>query len=157
MRQTVRIFLFWSFLFAVFWLLLAGPGGWLAGLAVAAMTAAIALWVNLPLPQLHWRRLPGFLGFFAVQLLRGGWDVARRALHPRLPLAPAWVSYRFNSRNPRVHLMLSAIVGLLPGTLASHWDNEQMAVHALDQRTDWRSTIARLESLLDRMIKAPAP
>lgn len=157
MHQSWRVCLLWITLFFTLWLLLAGSTGWLAGLLAATVAAGMAMWVRLPRPQLHWRRLPGFATFFITQLVLGGWDVARRALHPRLPLAPAWVSYRFTSPNPRVHLMLSATVGLLPGTLASHYDDRHMAVHALDQHSDWRSTIAQLESLLDRLIKAPAP
>lgn len=156
MRWEWRQYWWWVLLFAVLWWLLAGFNGWLFAITAALGGAAVAMRLALPLPQLHWRRLPRFLGFFAVQLVLGGWDVARRALHPRLPLAPGWVSYRFTSTNPRVHMLLSAIVGLLPGTLASHYDHQQMAVHALDQHSDWHPTIARLESLLDRLLIAPA-
>ncbi|MDO3383737.1 Na+/H+ antiporter subunit E [Gilvimarinus algae] len=153
MHRSWRTYLLWSTVFFALWLLLAGPGAWLAGLIASTLAAAIAVWVGLTVPPLRWRWLPSFLLFFTVELLLAGWDVARRALHPRLPLAPAWVSYRFRSTNPRVHLMLSAIVGLLPGTLSSHWDTEQMAVHALDEHSDWQSTIVRLEALLDKLIR----
>ncbi len=153
MQRGPWAYLFWCGLFYIIWLLLAGPGAWLAGLLASPAAAAIAVWVGLTPPPVHWRWLPSFVVFFVKELLLGGWDVARRALHPRLPLAPAWVSYRFRSTNPRVHLMLSAIVGLLPGTLSSHWEAEHMAVHALDKHSDWRSTIVRLEALLDKLIR----
>ncbi len=156
MYRVWRTYLLWVMMFFALWLLLAGFRGWLFAIPAALGGAAVAVYLALPLPQLHWRRLPRCLGFFAVQLVLGGWDVARRALHPRLPLAPGWVSYRFTSTNPRVRLLLSAVVGLLPGTLASHCDDQQMTIHALDQHSDWEPVIARLELLLDRLLIAPA-
>jgi multicomponent Na+:H+ antiporter subunit E len=96
--------------------------------------------------------LPAFLGFFLKHMLLGGWDVARRALQPRCPLQPAWHPYSLSSQSPRVRLLLSALVGLLPGTLASRIEGDEMRVHVLDERLPWQATVVDLEQRLERLL-----
>ena len=89
--------------------------------------------------------LPGFLTFFLRHMLLGGWDVARRALQPRCQLQPAWHPYPLTSRSPRVRLLLSALVGLLPGTLSSRIEGDRRA-------PAWQPTVAELERRLERLL-----
>jgi len=51
-----------------------------------------------------------------------------------------------------VRLLLSAMVGLLPGTLASRVDADEMRVHVLDERLPWQATVAELERRLERLL-----
>ena len=91
--------------------------------------------------------------FYALKhMLLGGWDVARRALHPRSPLQPAWHPFILTSDSPRVRLLLSAMVGLLPGTLVSRIEGDEMQVHVLDASMPWQATIADLEQHLVRLL-----
>src|SRR5690606_24757424 len=132
MRQTARTFLLWSLFFAIFWLLLTGASGLLFGGISALAAAAIATWVGLPLLHLRLAHLPGFAGFFLAQLWLGGWDVARRALAPTLASNDGWVQYTCAYPSPRVQLLLSASVGLLPGTLSTGVNMGVLDIHALD-------------------------
>lgn len=158
MPQRVAAFGRWFLMFLGLWLIFSGAQGWAFGAAASLAAAAIAYRLPIRWPALHITRLPACLGFFFTQLLVGGWDVARRALDPAMPIDPAWELYPFASDNPRVHLLLSALVGLMPGTLSSHFAQGQLHIHTLDQHRDWRTNTARFERLLDRLLKeTPAP
>lgn len=134
------------------WGLLSQGQGWAFGIPLAAMAAFVASGLQLDWRPLQLRPLAALLGFFLRELFSGGWDVARRALHLRMPIDPAWHRFPLTSRNRHVHLLLSAMVGLLPGTLASHYEEQVLHVHVLDQQQDWQDVIARLETLLSRLL-----
>lgn len=134
------------------WALLTQAQGWAFGVPLAAIATFVGYRLRLRCGSLRLRVLPAFAGFFLRELFSGGWDVAWRALHPRLPIAPDWQTFALSSRDPRVCLLLSAMVGLLPGTLSSHHTGQRLHVHALDQHQDWQRTVARLEELLSRLL-----
>lgn len=146
--------LYWLLLYSVLWGILSGGAGWAFGLSSAALAALMSVRLGLSPIRVRWYYLPRFVSFFIGAVFAGGWDVARRALDPRLPLHPAWVSYSLTQTNPRVSLLLSAMVGLLPGTLASRVGAGQVQLHVLDARQDWNSTVARLERHLSDLLGA---
>ncbi|MGD8174555.1 Na+/H+ antiporter subunit E [Marinimicrobium sp. ARAG 43.8] len=150
--QSAGFFIRWLLLFAALWAVISGAEGWAFGVPASLAAATLAWRLPLPWPSLRWRHLPAFIAFFLRELTLGAWDVARRILHPRVPIDPAWHTYSLHSHNPRVHLMLSALVGLLPGTMASHFDNGILHLHILDSRQPWSSTVARLEWHLERLL-----
>src|SRR5262245_42015071 len=81
--------------FFAFWIVLMGAGHAGAGLA----TAALATWVSLRLLpagalQLRPAAVPALALRFLAQSVAAGWDIARRAFDPRLPLRPGFVVYR---------------------------------------------------------------
>jgi multicomponent Na+:H+ antiporter subunit E len=141
----------WLMVYVGLWLLLGGASGWAVGLLFALAATGLSLWLRLPVPGLQLRRLPAFLGFFALEVLWGAWDVARRALHPRMPLDPAWVAHTLTCADPRVRLVLSGMVGLMPGTLSSHIENDALHLHVLDQTQAWRLPVERMETHLARL------
>lgn len=144
----------WVALYALLWTLLAEGRGWGLGVPSILLAAWLSLWLGLRPWHPSLLALPGFVGFFLGRMIAGGWDVAVRALHPRRPLHPAWLCYTLQSRSPRVRLLLSALVGLLPGTLASRIEGERMHVHVLDERQAWQPTVAELERRLQRLLHA---
>ncbi|MBA1264096.1 Na+/H+ antiporter subunit E [Stutzerimonas stutzeri] len=144
----------WALLYGALWALFTGGSGWLLGVPSILSAVGLSLWLGIRPWRLSLTALPGFLRFFLCRMVMGGWDVAWRALHPRCPLQPAWHQYSLASQSPRMRLLLSAMVGLLPGTLVSRIDGEQMQVHVLDERLPWRATIAELEQRLERLLGA---
>ena len=130
-RRGATDALFWSLLYTALWALFAAGQGWVLGVPTITLAVALSLWLGLRPMTLRLASLPAFLGFFLKHMLLGGWDVARRALQPRCPLQPAWHPYPLTSQSPRVRLLLSAMVGLLPGTLASRVDADEMRVHVV--------------------------
>jgi multicomponent Na+:H+ antiporter subunit E len=133
------------------WLLLSGADGWAFGLIFALAATVLSLWLRMPFPRLRLLYLPVFLGFFLMEVLLGAWDVARRALHPGMPLDPAWVTHVLKCTDPGVRLALSAMVGLMPGTLASHMDDDTLHLHVLDQSQAWRLPVQKMEMHLARL------
>lgn len=49
------------------------------------------------------------------------------------------------------HLWLSLIVGLFPGTLASHVERNVLHLHVLDVHRPWRPGLEQLEAYLHRL------
>ena len=82
--------------FLGFWVVLIGPDP--VDLVAGLVTAAAATWASLYLLPRHdgrWRytALARLAWRFIQQSISGGWDVARRALDPRLPLRPGFIAY----------------------------------------------------------------
>lgn len=96
--------------------------------------ATLASVVLLPQRVWHWRLrgLVRFVPYFLVRSVLGSVDVARRALHPRLPLAPLLVEYPLRLQDDLARVFLVNTVSLLPGTLSAELHAEHLTVHALD-------------------------
>lgn len=118
------------------WLVLTGGAAPWVGLAVALIAAAATSWLN---PRSGTRgairfsplaALP-FAAYFLVESVRGGLDVAYRAFHPELPIAPDWVRHKLRVRQPAGRRLLVAVVSLLPGTLAVRLEGDAVLIHCL--------------------------
>lgn len=122
-------------LFTVLWLVLTGAAP--DGLAFGLPTVVAATWLSLrllppgrrsvSLLALLWL-VPGFVG----RTVSGGIDVAWRALHPRLPIRPAWYVHRTALPEGGARVALGSIVSLLPGTLVAGSFGDHLYVHCLD-------------------------
>lgn len=144
--------LYWLVTYGILWFLFSGGTGWWFGLPAIVLASAAAVWLRLRPWHLRFRLLPGFVIFFFAKMLFGAWDVARRALHPQRPIEPGWISYNLRSHNPRVRLLCSTMVGLLPGSLASHISQNELHVHVLDKRQNAARILMELEDRLDRLL-----
>jgi multicomponent Na+:H+ antiporter subunit E len=115
------------------WLALDGIGAVSIGIVFAGLGAAFGSWL-VPGEPYPWRplRLLRFLLYFLHASFRGGIDVAWRALHPRLPIAPHYLDYRCSLLQGLPHAMFVSVISLLPGTLSveSHPDG-RVHVHVL--------------------------
>jgi multicomponent Na+:H+ antiporter subunit E len=144
--------------FAALWWALTGGAAdsWLVGVpSVLAATVA---------SQLLWRRHTGwwsplallrFVVFFLRESMRGGVDVARRALHPDLPLRPALV--RLESRLPPgpPEVFLMNALSLMPGTLGVELRGTALTLHVLDEQSPVVEETRRLEALIAAMFRIP--
>lgn len=144
----------WALLYAAIWALFAEGGGWAIGVPSVLLAVGLSLWLGLRAWSLTLLRLPGFVWFVLKHMGLGAWDVALRALHPGRSLQPAWIDYRLRCDSPRIRLLLSAMVGLLPGTLASRIEGDCMRMHVLDERQPWEATLIELEARLTRLLPA---
>jgi len=137
--------------FALLWWALSD--GSIASWKVGAPTVLIAtLMSGLMLPSPPWslKGALSFAAFFIWQSLRGGADVARRAIDPRLPIAPILIEFplRLPPGLPRVMFINSS--SLLPGTLSADLEGNVLKVHALDGDSD---PLAELKTLEDQVIQ----
>lgn len=122
--------------FLAFWLMLTGFV--LADLPAGLIAAASATWASLHLlpPEEH-RRHPALLIRlmlrFLYQSVVAGFDTAWRALDPRLPVQPGFISY--HSTCPTAHLKsgFCTMASLQPGLLPAGFDARGSIVcHCLD-------------------------
>ncbi len=131
----------------LWWVLTEGyPGAWGLGVPIILL----ALLSSMALPRTgdwHWR--PGgilrFIPFFMLQSLSGGIDVARRALHPRLPLAPQMIEYRLRLQNVPARIFYADTLSLLPGTCSASLQEEVLRIHVLDASLPIESALKEVE------------
>jgi multicomponent Na+:H+ antiporter subunit E len=132
----------------LWWVLAEGATGspLLAGaVIVGALVTSFAL-----VPEIRWHARPravlGFLPFFLVQSLRGGVDVAARALHPDLPIDPEILEYELTLRRESARIFFTGIVSLLPGTLGVALPPDgPIRIHVLNGATLRRENLTELE------------
>jgi multicomponent Na+:H+ antiporter subunit E len=139
--------------FLAFWVILAGVDP--KDLWVGAFAAIAATWTSLRLlPPGQWRFRPIALSRLALRFLYqsvvGGMDVARRALDPRLPLRPGFVSYPVRFAPGAARNTFASLTGLLPGTVPAGEVGGQLIYHCLDVGLPVVSSLASEEAALFR-------
>jgi len=83
--------------------------------------------------------------------LIGGIDVAWRAFHPRLPIAPDLIEYPLRLPPGQSQVFMANTVNLLPGTLSAALDRNIMKVHVLDSQKDFLSELEAVEQNVARI------
>ena len=134
--------------FLVIWMLLASgdPASLLIGLpAIAGALFLVRRLAPANIRALSARGTLGFIPYFLRESLRGGWNVARATLSPRMQLSPAFIDYRISLDNDRARIFFTNCVSLLPGTLAARLDGCDLRVHVLDDRSDAFRELEELE------------
>lgn len=128
--------------------------------AVASVLAAAVVALRLaPAPRADAGRLRPlglvrFVPFFLMESVRGGVDVAWRALSPRLPLRLGFVDWPLRLPPGAARTLFVATVSLLPGTLSAALSRGVLRVHALDTDTAGPA-LRRLEREVARLFSLP--
>lgn len=141
-------------LFALVWWILAGgrADGWGVGLVFVVLALLVSLRLSPPgQGQLSLPGLFGFVGFFLVQSVRGGVQVAALALRPRLALAPAQIDIGLRLPPGPATRMLTATLSLLPGTLSVALEGDRLRLHALDGRLPIEAEVRAAEMRIARL------
>ncbi len=144
-----RVSVFWILLLGVAWWILADPdagGFWWAG-AVGVLTGGFFLHLLGGGRRVRVRVGPAmaFVPYFLLQSLKGGTDVAIRALHPSLPLNPNFLAYRLSLPPGFARIFLANVLSLLPGTLSAELQGERLTVHLLTEGPDAEERVRELE------------
>ena len=136
------------------WLIIAGAQ--LAEVVVGTLATAAAVFVSLRLsPPGHSRiSLAGTVKLLCHLLYRSfgaGFDVAWRAIDPRLPLRPGFISFKSNFQPGPKCDAFCTIASLLPGTLPAGFDREgSLLVHCLDVQQPVADELNIEKSAFDR-------
>ena len=136
------------------WVLLTGgaPTSWMVGIPAVALAAVLGDRLRpQAAPRLRLLEGVAFLAFFAFHSLRGGWDVARRALHPALPLAPGRIRYPCRLPRGTARTFFINTASLLPGTLSADIRDGIIQVHALDADPTVVAGLVGLEQRVARL------
>jgi multicomponent Na+:H+ antiporter subunit E len=137
----------------LWWVLVEGAlGGWaLTVLSLAAATAASLVLVPPGSMRLRGGGMARFVPYFVAQSVRGGFDVALRALDPRLPIRPGYHVHTLHLPEGAARTFFIAVVGLLPGTLSVEVLKGRVRVHVLDERMPVAATLRELEERVGAM------
>jgi multicomponent Na+:H+ antiporter subunit E len=142
--------------FLLVWLILAGSSP--ADLPAGVAAALAATWVSLRLTPPHrgmmlrpLKTVQFVLRFF-IQAVVAGTDVAWRALDPRLPLQPGFVTFRSRLSPGGEREAFCAITSLLPGTLPAGESADGLIIHCLDVRQPVAAQLAAEEARFIEML-----
>ena len=131
------------------WIALNGISGLLVGVAAAIVGAGLGAWLapEAPYPWRPWRWLI-FVGFFLWESFKGGFDVALRAIRPKLPIQPDFHDHSISLPAGKPTTLLVSFISRLPGTLSVALDqkHQRLTVHALAPSA--MTSVDRLEDKL---------
>src|SRR5262249_6137787 len=143
--------------FLAFWVVLIGAdAGHVAVGLVTAAAATVASLRLLPPGAIHLRlvALPALALRFAWQSVVAGWDVARRALDPRLPVRPGFTTYPVGFARGPVRNVFTTLTSLLPGSVPAGEDGDTLLYHCLDVEQPVVAQLAAEEAVLSRALRA---
>jgi multicomponent Na+:H+ antiporter subunit E len=128
-------------------------------LVVGVLASVGATWVSLRLlpPSsggLRFGRLLMQLPHFVWESVLAGVDVARRALHPGMPLQPGFVTCPLSFPPGFARNTFATITSLLPGSLAAGEIEGVIVYHCLDTTSPVMEQIWKEERLLARALVA---
>lgn len=138
----------WLAIFALIWWILGRGHGGAPLVGVVAVAAAVLIHAALGDGEAGRGSIVGalrFLPFFVVQSLRGGWNVARTALSPGMPLAPAFVLYRTRITEQHARVFFLNTISLLPGTFSARLSGPELTIHLLTRDASVVRALAALE------------
>jgi multicomponent Na+:H+ antiporter subunit E len=143
-------------IFFVLWLAISGFDA--SDIVVALVVSAAATRASLIIVEPRAARLrPAAALMLAVNFLQGslvaGFDVARRAMRPKLDLRPGFVRSPLRLGPGDARNAFCAIASLLPGTLPTGDDGDAIIVHGLDTSQPIASDLAREEGLFMRTFR----
>ena len=138
------------------WILLIGTDP--ADLAIGVPTAVLATFASLrSMPPSGGRARVGALAAIALRLpfqsLAAGFDVAWRALHPRLPLRPGVVLHPLRLPPGLARDAFCALTSVVPGTVPSGLDARgALVVHCIDLEQPVAQQLAANEARVARAL-----
>jgi len=136
MRSHWRITLTRALCFLALWIILmpsVQPGDLFCGLIATIVATYMSLRLLPPaMGRLRLGALIVFVPHFLVQSLLAGIDVARRALHPSLPLQPGFVVYRVGLPPGMARNLFAIITSLLPGSVPVDETEDGLIYHCMD-------------------------
>jgi multicomponent Na+:H+ antiporter subunit E len=156
---TIRFCIARLLCFLLLWIVLSGPT-WrdpvLAGFGILSATAAsFWLWPAHSL-KLAWSQLPGLVIYFLWASLRGGIDIAWRALAPSMPLQPGFMELELRLSTEQSVVFFTWLISLMPGTASVNLNNSNtITVHVVDTMKYAEQDLRRLEDLVGRFMRAP--
>lgn len=141
------------------WIVLIGfaPADLAAGVVAAAAATCTSLRLLPPWPyRVRLTAVLLLIPRFLWKSVVAGWDVARRALDPRLPLRTGFVGYPARFRSPLARNAFASYTSLLPGTLPVQDDGETLLYHCLDIEQPVAAELAREETVLTQAFDGDA-
>lgn len=157
--HIIRAVLVRSVGFAFLWWVLAEgrPGALGLGLIAVVFALAVSLRLMPPRPgRLSVAGLIGFIGYFVWHSLKGGVQVAAIAMRPRHDLAPALLEFPLSLPEGTPRVLMTAAIGLMPGTVGVCLEGERLRLHVLDERLPAIAEAQALQARIARLFRVGA-
>jgi multicomponent Na+:H+ antiporter subunit E len=134
--------------FYAFWVVLIGAAP--LDLAAGFVASAGATWTSLALHpptvrRLRFAALPGTALAFLRKSLLAGFDVATRALGPRVRVDPGLLEYRVGFPRGRTRNAFAMYTSLMPGTVPCEDREDVIVYHCLDRSQPVAADLAEEE------------
>ena len=141
----------------IWWVLTDGvAASWWVGVPVVLLAVIISVALLPPAPFV-WYEFLRFVPFFFVRSLIGGVDVAWRALHPAMPIAPDLITYPLRLPPGLPQVFMANTISLLPGILSAEFGANFLKVHVLDVRHNFLSELEAVEKSVAAMFGVSLP
>ncbi len=153
-NARLRTWLLRFILFSLMWWVL--TDGVIESLFVGIPVVLIATQIStMMMPQLSWSLfgLLKFMPYFLWHSIRGGVDVAWRAMHPHLPIEPGLYDYQFRLPPGFPRVFMANIVSLLPGSLSVELEADILRIHVLDEADNIDKQLHNLENRLATILR----
>ena len=136
-------------LYTIIWLVLTDGAmeSWPVGIPVILFSTLVSV-ILLPPLSFSLYGIFRFIPYFLWYSLRGGLDVALRAIQIPLAISPGLVDYPFRLPPGLPRVFMANTVSLLPGTLSVELYDEVLHVHVLDKTGAINEELNLLENRL---------
>jgi len=139
----------------IWWILTNGVNtSWWIGIPTVLISVMVSIALLKP-SHFIWYELLKFIPFFIVRSIIGGTDVAWRAIHPRMPIAPELIEYSVQLPAGLPRVFMASTINLLPGTLSAAIEKNIMRVHILDKQQNFIAEIQAVEQSMARIFDIP--
>ncbi|MGB3483240.1 MAG: Na+/H+ antiporter subunit E [Mycobacterium sp.] len=156
----------WPVFAGLWWLLTEGAGQWSYGIPIVTVLTGATLMLAPPVAAarrtvgVRTRALVRLLAWFVAHSVRGGVDVALRALRRPVDVAPVDMVMELRLQSPMGRVLLADLAALTPGSLSvdladGKSGSHQLHLHVLHHELDVTSQLRQLERYLIDMLDPP--
>lgn len=142
-------------LFSMLWWVLTGgrSDSWGVGLVsvVLAVIFSLFLWPSKQ-SGISFTNLLSFAGFFLMQSVQGGVQVAAITLRPQLAIAPAILELPITLPPGPGRVVLINTLNLLPGTISIGIEKNVLRLHTLNERWPTAERVREIETRIALML-----
>jgi multicomponent Na+:H+ antiporter subunit E len=96
-------------------------------------------------------RLFHFIPFFIQQSILGGWQIAKLAIRPSMPINPGFFQYNIRLQGSSARLFFMHLVSLLPGTVSAKLEKDELLIHVLEISPQNRNDINLCEQQVAKL------
>jgi multicomponent Na+:H+ antiporter subunit E len=139
-RTRVKTFIWLFIILLVLWLVLTGTFQYqelLTGIFISLIIAVFAgeFYLRLSFPPLSPKRFLYLLWYIIIlfyEIIKANFDVARRVIHPALPINPGIVVIRTELTSDIAKTILANSITLTPGTFTLDIQEDKLLIHWID-------------------------
>ncbi len=136
--RTILFTLLW-------WVITEGAyNSWYLGIPVIMLSVLTSVYLSAPV-SLSLKGILRFIPFFLWHSLRGGIDVAKKAIQPKLSMTPELIEYPWKLPTKTSQVFMASVVSLLPGSLSIELSADTLQIHVLEATDELNNELVIIE------------